>query len=176
MDNQTLVPALIAIGSNINPELNIPLALKMLDTSARIRCVSNFYFSAPLGDSEQPQFVNGACLIEMQLSPRKLKFDLLRRIETELGRVRTNNKYAPRTIDLDIACYEEETFNESGLLIPDPDIATRPFLAVPLSEIAPNWSVPGLDGTLQEIAQRVGHEGLTLATELTRQLKERYGR
>ena len=59
-----------------------------------------------------------------------------------LGRVRTENRDAPRPIDLDVLLYEGFSGEVAGSSIPDPDIATRPYLAVPAADVAPDWEYP----------------------------------
>jgi len=105
--------------------------------------------------------------------PQQLK-SILRDIERKVGRVRTADKYAAREIDLDIALYGDHTVDELDLRIPDPDIPHRPFLAVPLAELAPNWFVPGAGATLQELAARQSKDGLEPVTTLTEVLKKEF--
>ena len=132
----------IAVGSNIEPEKNIPEALERLKRHVRISAISTFYRTAPMGRPGQPAFLNGVWHIETRRSARALKFEVLRRIEVELGRVRREDKYAPRTIDLDIAVYCDAVIDEPDLQIPDPDIPHRPFIALPLLELAPGLVLP----------------------------------
>ncbi|NUM53012.1 MAG: 2-amino-4-hydroxy-6-hydroxymethyldihydropteridine diphosphokinase [Candidatus Hydrogenedentes bacterium] len=158
---------LLAIGSNITPESNVPRALALLKESVFIVSVSTFYRSAALGAPGQPEFLNGACRIRTGISARDLKFDVLRGIEARLGRIRTADKYAPRAIDFDIALYGNTIVCEPGLHIPDPDIQHRPFLAVPLAEIAPDWVVAGTTTTLREIAAGLPIAGLCVDPDVT---------
>lgn len=132
------VRVLVAVGSNIEPERNVPAALDMLSHQARLTGVSTFYRTASLGRPEQPSFLNGVVRIETRLSARALKFDVLRAIERRLGRVRTQDAFAPRPIDLDTALYGHEVIDEPDLRVPDPDIRERPFLAIPLLELEPD--------------------------------------
>ena len=142
----------IAVGSNIDPEHNVREALRAMAGEARVVAISTVYASAPLRRPEQPTFYNAVVEVETDVSPRDLKFCVLRRIEAELGRVRTSDKWAARTIDLDIVIYNDLLISEDDLHIPDPEILERPFLAVPLAELAPNLTLPGTDRTLSEIA------------------------
>ncbi len=136
------IEAYISVGSNIEPEKNIPEALEKLKNYVRVKATSTFYRTVPIGRSEQSAFMNGVWQINAEQTARELKFDALRQIEAELGRVRTEDKYAARTIDLDIALYGDLVINEPDLRIPDPDIRQRPFVAVPLLELAPRLVLP----------------------------------
>jgi len=132
----------IAVGSNIEPEKNIEVALVELKKYVKITAVSNFYKSAPVGNPEQPLFLNGVIKIQTDLKPRELKFDILRKIEEKLGRIRTSDKNADRTIDLDLILYDDLVVDEPDLRLPDPAIRIYPFVAVPLLEIAPDLILP----------------------------------
>lgn len=136
------VEAYISVGSNIEPENNILMALDKLMEYVRVKDTSTFYRTMPIGRPEQSFFLNGIWLIETDESPRRLKFEILRKIEEELGRIRTQDKYAARTMDLDIALYGNEVINESDLVIPDPDIRRRSFIAIPLIELNPLLILP----------------------------------
>jgi len=173
-DSAVTSEALIAIGSNITPETNIPKALRYLSDAVQVRRVSTFYWSEPIGLQNQARFLNGACLIATELGPRELKFDVLRLIESDLGRTRSADKYAPREIDLDIALFGNISMSEPGLTIPDPEIEVRPFLAVPLAEIAPDWQVSSLGRTLGEIAGAMSLDNLSIADQVTKELKKEF--
>ncbi|NSW56603.1 MAG: 2-amino-4-hydroxy-6-hydroxymethyldihydropteridine diphosphokinase [Armatimonadetes bacterium] len=161
----------IAFGSNIAPETNVPRALDLLAAAVRVIAVSTVYRTEPIGALDQDPFYNGAFLIETDLGPRVLKFELLRGIEGELGRVRTADRYAPRTIDLDIALYGDLVVSEPNLVIPDPDIKSRAFLAVPLAELAPEMVLPGGCETLAQIATRMDNEKMEPLWEFTNLLR-----
>jgi GTP cyclohydrolase IA len=152
-----MIPVLIALGSNIDPERNLAQAVSLLSRQPGIRleAASRIYESAPVGArTPQPAYLNAAVLVETDLDPHALKM-ALRSIESALGRVRTEDKYAPRPIDLDIACYGQQVFDLDGSPIPDPDILHYPHIAVPLADVAPDWIYPEQgegQRTLQEIA------------------------
>ena len=157
--------AFIAIGSNIEPERNVREGLRRLGRRVRIRAVSSFYRAEPLGRPEQPAFINGVVEIEADVPPRQLKYAVLRAVESEMGRLRTADKYAPRTLDLDILLYEDQMICSPELTVPDPEITSRPFLAVPLAELAPEVALPGDGRRLREIAgQFANHTMERLAT------------
>jgi 2-amino-4-hydroxy-6-hydroxymethyldihydropteridine diphosphokinase len=134
--------AYVAIGSNIEPQDNILQSLLMLKSYVTIAAISNFYRTSPVGRPEQPDFINGVVKIRTDHGPRELKFEVLRKIEEKLGRVRSEDKFAPRTIDLDIILYGMTVLNEPSLCLPDPSIRLYPFVAVPLAELAPELILP----------------------------------
>lgn len=145
--------ALIALGSDIDPERNLPAAAARLATLPELKVVgaSGVYESPPLGRPGDPCFHNAALAVETRLGPAALRREL-RRIEAELGRVRGEDPYAPRTIDLDLVAYEGFAGDLEGSPVPDPEIARRAFLALPLAEVAPGWEEPALGGRLAEVA------------------------
>jgi 2-amino-4-hydroxy-6-hydroxymethyldihydropteridine diphosphokinase len=135
--------AYIAVGANIEPERNILAALEMLDAAAPVCAVSTFYRTAPIGRPEQPEYLNGVVAVLHDGSARELKYGILRPIEAALGRVRTADKFAARTIDLDVILHGDTVCDEPELRLPDPDLRTRAFIAAPLLEIAPELRLPG---------------------------------
>lgn len=164
--------AYIAVGSNIDPERNVVAALEKLRGRVEVVGVSTFYRSAAVGGPEQPAFVNGVVHVRTARSPRGLKFEVLRRIEDELGRIRGQDKFAPRTIDLDLVLYDRCVIDEPELRIPDPGIGERPFVAVPLLELAPDLAIAdsGRAPASTEAASAAA-EDLEALPELTRRLR-----
>ena len=126
--------AFIAVGSNIKPEENIVAALKALKRAVRVSASSTFYRTEPLGARAQPTFINGVWQIETALSPAQVRNDALKPIESRLGRLHTGDKFAPRTIDLDLVLYDALVVDEIGLTLPHPDIK-RPFVCGPVFEL-----------------------------------------
>lgn len=167
---------LIAIGSNINPALHIPNALDMLNARCPISAVSTFYRTRPIAREDQPDFVNGACLCTVSMRPRDLKFGVLRSIEAEIGRERTQDSHAPREIDLDIGLIGDLVLEESDLTIPDPDLETRAFLAIPFAEIAPDTIVPTSGRKLSELASSFDGTELRPATDINAILHSRFSK
>lgn len=113
----------VAIGSNIDPEHNVPLALTCLLDSFRVHDVSRFYQTDPWGPPGQPDYWNGAVLIETHLE-RRAMVRALRRIERLLGRRRSDDRYAPRPIDLDVVAWDGKI-----------DAAIHPQLAACLGDL-----------------------------------------
>jgi 2-amino-4-hydroxy-6-hydroxymethyldihydropteridine diphosphokinase len=119
----------LLLGSNIQPEINIPLALAYLQKSLTRITISSIWESRAVG-SDGANFLNAAMLASTGLDAELLKTQVLRPIETQLGRVRTSDKNAPRTIDLDILIFDQE--------ILEPGLWLYAFRAVPLAEIMPD--------------------------------------
>ncbi len=164
--------AFIAVGSNIDPARNIVAAVARLIEVAPVRAVSTFYRVRPLDRPNQPDYRNGALRILTESDPNTLHHRILREIELEMGRERTTDKHAARTIDLDLVMYEDLEYRDGDLLLPDPDIVQRNFLAVPLAELAPEAELPGDGRTLAEVATELGGAGLTVDEPLTQTLRE----
>ncbi len=161
------VAVYIGLGSNIAPEANIAAALERIDTALGIADLSPFYRSAAIGRPEQPDYLNGVVRVYTTLSARSLKFDVLRGIEADLGRGRDSDPYAARTIDLDVLLYGDCVIEEPGLVVPDPDLYTRPFLAAGVLAIAPGLRPPG-DGT------ELGAPDIPEEVEFSQAMKARY--
>jgi 2-amino-4-hydroxy-6-hydroxymethyldihydropteridine diphosphokinase len=146
--------AYLSLGSNIEPEHNLPAAVAYLAQFGRVRAVSTVWETLPVGFADQPNFLNAAVLLETRLSAQALRQEAIATIEAALGRVRTENKNAPRTIDIDIMLFNCDILQAGHRRIPDPEILERPFVAIPLAEIAPDYIHPESDQTLRDIARR----------------------
>jgi 2-amino-4-hydroxy-6-hydroxymethyldihydropteridine diphosphokinase len=157
----------IALGSNIHPAENIKKALRRLSEEMRIRRISTIYCTEPEGNPEQPLYLNCVLEAESKSSPEEIKFRILRPIEKEMGRVRSNEKYASRTIDLDLIAYDDLVVTTEELVLPDPLIAVRPFLAIPLAEIAPDFVLTGKNVSIKKIASTMGTDGMKALYEYT---------
>jgi dihydroneopterin aldolase/2-amino-4-hydroxy-6-hydroxymethyldihydropteridine diphosphokinase len=163
--------AFIAVGSNIEPEQNVREGLRRLSQRLSIKAVSTFYRSLPLGRPEQQPFINGVVEVETDVPPEQLKYGVLRAVESEMGRVRTADTYAPRTLDLDILLYDARMISSPDLTVPDPDIVSRPFLAVPLAELAPEAVLPGDGRSLRAIAGRFAEHGMERLATYTEEVR-----
>jgi 2-amino-4-hydroxy-6-hydroxymethyldihydropteridine diphosphokinase len=138
--------AYIGFGSNIKPIENLTCALQLLAEHVAVERVAQTWESPAVG-SRGPNFLNTAAAIRTPLPPELLKTLVLRRVERELGRVRTANKNAPRTIDLDILVYEGRVL--------DPKVWTEAFVAVPLAELLPDLPYPETGESLSHVARRL---------------------
>ena len=162
----------IGIGSNINPEHNIPRAIVLLSRHIAITKVSTLYRTQPIERPEQPTFVNGVIGAISSLPARQLKYQVLRGIESALGRTRSPDKYAPRTIDLDILLYGDSVITETGIKIPDPALRKRSFVCVPLLELDTEIRLPDTGELLRDLCLELRDVDMLPATELTHLCKK----
>jgi 2-amino-4-hydroxy-6-hydroxymethyldihydropteridine diphosphokinase len=146
--------AFIALGSNIDPETNLPLAAARLSDLGNSIAVSKVYQNPAIAAEPQPDYLNAAVLIETTLAPLAIR-DKLREIEASMGRIRTENKFAPRTIDLDLCILGDRVLDHAQLSLPDPDLLERAYLAVTLAELRPDFLHPQTGETLKEIANKL---------------------
>jgi 2-amino-4-hydroxy-6-hydroxymethyldihydropteridine diphosphokinase len=163
--------AFIGVGSNIGPEDNIREALRQLAQSTRLVSISTFYREPAIGRPEEPDFYNGVVAIETDLPPAALKWQVLRPIEAALGRQRGADRYASRTIDLDLLLYGDSVVSSAELKLPDPDIPTRTFIAIPLYEIAPDLVMPDTHIPIRQVAEQISAQGMQPLYEYTRRLR-----
>lgn len=139
-------PAYIGLGSNLDdPQSQVTRAFTALGEIADTRLVlrSSLYRSSPMGPQDQPDFINAVAALLTQLSPEALLAEL-QRIERAQGRQRSGERWGPRSLDLDLLGFGWETRATADLTLPHPRIAERNFVLLPLTEIAPELSLPGL--------------------------------
>jgi 2-amino-4-hydroxy-6-hydroxymethyldihydropteridine diphosphokinase len=156
----------IGIGSNqkepIKQAQQAIETLKLLPKSELIKC-SSFYCSVPMGPQDQPDYINAVAKIETQLSAIEL-LNALQAIELSQGRVRKNNRWGPRTLDLDIILYDNQQINSERLVVPHYGMHEREFVLYPLLEISPNLTLP--NGThLSHFIEICDKNGLTIISE-----------
>jgi len=131
--------AYIGLGSNLGDrDATIRAAIASLPG---VVAVSKLRETEPVGVVDQPRFLNGAARLETELSARQL-LDALLAVERELGRER-RERWGPRTIDLDLLLYGNETLDEPGLTVPHPHLHERRFALEPLAELDPELVIPG---------------------------------
>jgi len=145
----------IGLGSNVEPEEHLPQAVRLLGEKADVVAVSSAWATAAVGPPGQPPFVNAAVLLRTDVAPEQVKQVLLRPVEAALGRVRTADRFAPRTLDLDFVAWEGGELRGEGLEVPDPDLPYQAHVALPASEVAPDWVHPRMGETFAAIAARL---------------------
>jgi 2-amino-4-hydroxy-6-hydroxymethyldihydropteridine diphosphokinase len=135
----------IGLGSNLGDrEATIHRALELLgaDDDIEVTAVSSLVETDPVGYENQPRFLNGAAALRTELPAGEL-LERMFAVERELGRTRTGPRFGPRTIDLDLLLYGQESIDEPGLRIPHPRLAERRFVLEPLAELDRDLRVPG---------------------------------
>ena len=128
----------VGLGSNLGErEPMIRLALEALSRLPGTRLVkaSSLYDTEPVGEVDQPNFLNAVAQLDTELTARQLLWNLLL-VEKRLGRVRTQ-RWGPRTIDLDLLLHGSLVLDEPELTVPHPELTARSFVLVPLVELDP---------------------------------------
>jgi 2-amino-4-hydroxy-6-hydroxymethyldihydropteridine diphosphokinase len=146
--------AFVGIGSNLGDrEVHLRRAIELLsaEDGIEVTAVSEIRETEPVGPVEQGPFLNGAVRVETDLSPGELLGRLLA-IEERMGRVR-RERFGPRTIDLDLLVYGDETVDEPGLTVPHPRLQERRFALEPLAELDPGLTIPGSGSVLALLAK-----------------------
>ncbi len=136
--------AFVALGANLaDPAVQVRAALEALTQlpESRLLRASSLYRTAPVGIHGQPDFINAVAALETSLAPQALLAALFV-IEERFGR-RRDYRHAPRTLDLDLLLYGEETLDTPELQLPHPRMHLRAFVLAPLLEIAPDCPIPG---------------------------------
>ena len=152
--------AYVALGANLgDPAATILAAFAALANLQESRVVhsSSLYRTAPVGITEQPEFVNAVAELETTLAPEAL-LDALFDIQERFGRIRAE-KNGPRTLDLDLLLFNDQLIELPRLSLPHPRLHLRAFVLQPLAEIAPNLLIPGR-GTVAAWLPAVANQGI----------------
>lgn len=158
-----MAEVLIALGGNVGDvRATIDRAVAMLTGTGDIRLITRSadYRTPPWGKTDQPEFVNMCMVAQTLLSPHGL-LERAQTVERALGRNRSKDeRWGPRTIDIDLLAYDQITINEPNLELPHPRMLERGFVLVPLAEIAPDWTINGLK--IADAVKRVDTTGISL--------------
>lgn len=150
------IDAYIALGSNLGDrQTTIDSAIAAIERLAttKIIKVSSIIETPPFGDIEQGPYLNGIVHVQTQLDARSLLDEMLR-IESEHGRDRSNEqRWGPRTLDLDLIVFGDQVIEEPGLQVPHPRMHERAFVLVPLAEIAPDINIPNQNETPRQMLE-----------------------
>jgi 2-amino-4-hydroxy-6-hydroxymethyldihydropteridine diphosphokinase len=138
--------AYLNLGSNIQPETHLVRAVELLHEYGRVLKVSSAWESKSVG-AEGPNYLNACVLFQTALRQVELKETVIRPIEARLGRRRSENKFAPRTIDIDIVLFDDQPYNDK--------FWRYAFVIVPLAEIYPKYQNPLLGENIVQTATRL---------------------
>jgi len=157
----------VGLGSNLSdPEQQIRSAVKALAAheNLEITKLSSLYFSRPMGPQDQPDYMNAVVELTTMLEPLTL-LEALQAIENKAGRIRKDNRWGARVLDLDILLFNHETINSEKLIVPHYGLKEREFVVIPLAEIAKELILP--DGTnLTKLAENIASNGLKIHSQL----------
>ncbi|NOT34499.1 MAG: 2-amino-4-hydroxy-6-hydroxymethyldihydropteridine diphosphokinase [Candidatus Eisenbacteria bacterium] len=148
--------AYVGLGANLGDrEAQLRAAIEALAAlpDTRVIRVSSLYDTEPVGEVEQPNFLNGVAHLDTGLTARQLLWNLML-IEKRLGRVRSV-RWGPRTIDLDLLLYGDLVLEESDLQLPHPEMLRRAFVLAPLVELDPTLTHPVTGETVTEHLARL---------------------
>ncbi|HKY54119.1 MAG TPA: 2-amino-4-hydroxy-6-hydroxymethyldihydropteridine diphosphokinase [Anaerolineales bacterium] len=134
------------LGSNIEPEMNLAKSVQLLLEYGEIHKISNVWESRSVG-GPGPNFLNVCLLFLSNHTQIELKDQIISSIEAKLGRKRTEDKYIPRTIDIDIILFDDQPYSDK--------FWEDAFVVVPLAEIYPNYRNPRTGEPITEIAARL---------------------
>lgn len=157
----------IGLGSNLaDPQAQIISALDKLEQleHSKIVNVSSLYFSRPMGPQDQPDYMNAVVELSTSLSPIVL-LDGLQAIENEAGRIRKDNRWGARILDLDILLFEQQVLQCERLTVPHYGLKLREFVLLPLTEIAPSLTLPDGD-CVSLLAKNIEKNGLKVHSKL----------
>ena len=146
----------LSLGSNIGDrESNLAQAITAIEISEGVDNVksASFYLTEPLYNKEQEFFINTVIGLETILKPFEL-LDLVKNIESMLGRKKLEKKNMPRIIDIDILVHGESIIETDLLVIPHPNIIHRKFVLIPFDEIATDFKIPHINMTVNELLVR----------------------
>jgi 2-amino-4-hydroxy-6-hydroxymethyldihydropteridine diphosphokinase len=152
--------AFIGMGANLPswagpPEATLIAAALRLESLGLLTHRSSLYSTEPVGFSAQPRFVNAVVTLETGLEPREL-LDGLLALELDFGRDRSAAiRNGPRTLDLDLLLMDGIQLNESGLEVPHPRLSVRPFVLIPLYEIAQQIFAAGSSVSVSQLIQHL---------------------
>jgi 2-amino-4-hydroxy-6-hydroxymethyldihydropteridine diphosphokinase len=145
----------LALGSNLgNRAENLRRAREAMPPDFVISACSPVYETEPAYVQDQPRYYNQVCQGTTWLQPLEA-LRRLKALETQLGRV-PSARFGPRLIDLDLLLYDDRVLDTPELVLPHPRLEERPFVLVPLSDIAPNLIHPRLQVTVAELLARLG--------------------
>ncbi len=167
------VRVFLGLGSNLAPGAHLPEAVAALGRHLWLTDASRVFRTAPIGRPGQPEYRNAVLAAETDLGPEELRETVLRPVEAALGRVRTADAWAARTIDIDLLVHGETLRRTGRHRLPDPALRERAFVAAGVLDLAPGFVPPGEERPLAALVPEADRAGLVVDAELTKRLAER---
>ncbi|MBI4666953.1 MAG: 2-amino-4-hydroxy-6-hydroxymethyldihydropteridine diphosphokinase [Nitrospinae bacterium] len=155
--------AYLSLGSNVGDRagyIRAAVELLIAGGGAALAATGRFYETEPVGEKDQPWFVNTAIMIETSMTPEGL-LARLKQIEKQMGRIDTG-RWGPRVIDMDIIFYDGLVMDTAELKIPHPLAHARRFVMAPLADMAPEFVHPALGRTVKGILSSIADDGQTV--------------
>jgi len=156
-----MTTAYIGLGSNLSePIEQVKNAVKQIEKIAQsqVTAVSSLYLSKPMGPQDQNDYINAIIALNTSLSAIEL-LNALQAIENEAGRVRKENRWGARILDLDIILFGNEVINSERLTIPHYGMAEREFVLLPLVELAPSLQLPN-GKSVKLLSQKIANNAM----------------
>lgn len=166
----TTTTAYIGLGSNLSePIKQVQAAINEIEKIAHstVIKVSSLYLSKPMGPQDQDDYINAVLALETALTPIEL-LDALQNIENSAGRVRKENRWGARILDLDIILYGDEIINTERLIVPHYGMKDREFVLLPLAEIAADLVLPSAEAadkqSVKFLSQNIANNAMVKLT------------
>ncbi|MGE0083295.1 MAG: 2-amino-4-hydroxy-6-hydroxymethyldihydropteridine diphosphokinase [Desulfococcaceae bacterium] len=151
--------AYIAVGSNMGDKLAwCQKGIAELGKTSPVTACSHFYRTEPVDYTDQDWFVNAVVRISTALNPRELLAEL-NTIEHSAGRIRAEQRFGPRTLDMDIVFYDDVILDSPDLILPHPRMHKRHFVLQPICDINPLLVHPLLRNTVSELLEELEKTG-----------------
>ena len=141
--------AYLNLGSNIQPETNLPKAVKLLREHGEVLQISNVWESKPVGTTGS-NYLNACVSFKSSYNQIELKTKIVHLIESQLGRKRSGNKFAPRPMDIDIVLFDNVST--------DAAFWSLAYVVVPLADIYPDCKNPLTGEPVYQTAIRLHKE------------------
>jgi len=157
--------AILLLGTNLgDKKRNLAIAREAIGRFGKILGKSRCYESPPWGYQSTNSYLNQALIVETVLAPEELLVQLLQ-TEKAMGRIREEQGYADRTIDLDVLDYDGKVWESESLVLPHPRLHLRRFTLMPMGDVVPNWFHPTLGKSLATLLDECPDEVIPTAVD-----------
>ena len=157
----------LALGANLGDRLgNLRRAVRELTAAGwTVERASDVFETPPFGDEDQPPFLNACLVASVPEEDPEAALRFLKDLEGRMGRI-PRHRNGPREIDLDLLFWDQRILQTETLILPHPGIPQRPFVLVPLEQVAADWIHPVLGVSVAELARGACREGISRIVSL----------